>query len=163
MRIPPESNEEPVLPEAERARQEFSVCQRRVLVADDDEAMRLELLRILAEDYDLVGMVADGRQLVEMEPALKPDAVIVDISMPRMNGFEAVRLMKLAGAGSKIVFFTTNGSRAYVRKAFELGADGYVLKALGNEDLTAALQAVLNGGTFVSPRIGFDLGSFSRS
>jgi len=126
----------------------------RVIVADDDEGIRQQLVQLLSEKYDLVGLAASGRELVAAALRLQPDLVIVDVSMPGMNGFEAVKQMKADGVTAKVIFFTTNGNPVYARKAFSLGASGYVLKAAGIEDLPEALRAVLAGGvTYTSPGI----------
>jgi DNA-binding NarL/FixJ family response regulator len=127
--------------------------QYRIVVADDDLGIRQALGRLLSEDFDIVGIVANGRELIDVVRNQKPDVVIVDINMPELNGLDAVRTMRKAGFDTKVVFFTANGNPLYVRKAFHLGANGYVLKALGFEELPLALHAVLSGVTFVSPTI----------
>jgi DNA-binding NarL/FixJ family response regulator len=128
--------------------------QYRIIVADDDLGIRQAVVRLLSEDFDIVGIVANGRELVVAVRKLKPDAVIVDITMPELNGLDAVRKMRTDGFDTKVVFLTANGNPLYVRTAFNLGANGYVLKTLGFEELPLALHAVLSGGTFVSPGIG---------
>lgn len=128
----------------------------RVVIADDDANIRQELIRLLAEDYDLAAAVENGRKLVDMARRHQPHLVVVDISMPEMNGFEAVRRMKAEGIESKVIFLTINDSPLYVRQAFSLGARGYVLKALGAEELQDAMQVVLEGGTFISPSLGIE-------
>jgi DNA-binding NarL/FixJ family response regulator len=127
----------------------------RVILADDDANIRRELVRLLFTDYDLVA-VENGRELVETARHCKPHLVVVDISMPEMNGFEAVRQMKVDGIESKIIFLTTNGSPRYVQEAFSMGATGYVLKALSADELPDAVRVVLDGGTFVSASIGIN-------
>lgn len=124
-----------------------------VIVADDDDEIRQELIQLLSKDYELVE-VADGRQLVDMACGKKPDALIVDISLPGLNGFEAVQEIKSNGVEAKVIFFTTNANPHYMRKAMDLGATGYVLKAVSVEELPVALRAVLSGGTFISPSLG---------
>jgi len=126
------------------------------MVADDEEPIRQVVAELLSPHYDLVGIVANGRELVEGARTLRPHLVIVDITMPDMNGFEAVSQMRSDGIAAKIVFFTANGSPIYVRKALSLGATGYVLKAVGMEELLEAVEIVLNGGTFISPCLGIE-------
>jgi two-component system response regulator DegU len=132
-------------------------CERRfrVIVADDDANIRQELVHLLLPDYDLIA-VENGRELVELARYSKPELVVVDISMPEMNGFEAVRKMKSDGIESKVIFLTTNGNPLYVQEAFRLGASGYVLKAHGTEQLPKAVRVVLEGGVFISPSIRMD-------
>jgi DNA-binding NarL/FixJ family response regulator len=124
-------------------------------VADDDEGIRQRIAKILAADYDVIALVENGRQLVEMARALAADLAIVDISMPVLNGLEAVKQLKMHSARTKVIFFTANASPAYVRRAFQNGAAAYVLKACGAEDLPVGLRAVLAGNTFISPAIEF--------
>jgi DNA-binding NarL/FixJ family response regulator len=127
--------------------------QFRIVVADDDLGIRQVLVRLLSDDFDIVGIVSNGRELIDAVRHLKPDVVIVDIAMPELNGLDAVRKMRTDGFDTKVVFLTTNGNPLYVRTAFNLGANGYVLKALGFEELPLALHAVLGGGKFVSPAL----------
>ncbi len=129
----------------------------RVIIADDDANIRQELIQLLSVNYDLAAAVENGRKLLDMARRHQPHLVVVDISMPEMNGFEAVRRMKAEGIESKVIFLTINDSPLYVREAFSLGATGYVLKALGAEELPDAVQVVLEGGTFVSPSIGIEI------
>lgn len=129
--------------------------RHRLIIADDDPHIRREIVHLLGTDYELVAIVMDGLHLCADACMLKPHLIIADIGLPRMSGLEAVRLMRLQGVESKIIFFTTNGNPLYVRKAFSLGASGYVLKALGIEELPAAIRIVLRGGSYVSPSIAF--------
>lgn len=126
----------------------------RVAVADDNERMRHEVVSLLSRDYELVGVFANCRALVNAVLYVKPDVVVLDICVPGLNGFEAVRRMRTDGVEARVIFFTTIGNPAYVRQAMSLGVTGYVLKAFGYEELPVALKAVLRGQTFVSPSIG---------
>jgi DNA-binding NarL/FixJ family response regulator len=127
----------------------------RVIVADDDAGMRQRLSEILTADYDIVAEVENGQQLIDAVKALHPDLVVIDVTMPVLNGLEALRQIKEQGIETKAVFFTGNASPAYVRRAFQNGARGFVSKGSGIEDLPNALKAVLAGETFVSPGIGY--------
>jgi DNA-binding NarL/FixJ family response regulator len=124
----------------------------RVVVADDDESIRRELIRLLSKDYDVVAAVENGRELVNAVRDCKPDVAIVDVSMPVMNGFEALRQMNSDGSETKVIFCTVNGNSAYTREAFSIGAAGYVLKGLAAEELPCAIEVVLTGGRFVSSK-----------
>jgi DNA-binding NarL/FixJ family response regulator len=100
---------------------------------------------LLEKDFDLVGMVEDGRTLVDETSRLKPDAVLVDITMPRLNGLDAIPLIKKAAPHTKVVVVTMHREPAYARRAFSVGADGFVLKHAAAEDLIGAIRAALQG------------------
>lgn len=110
---------------------------------------------MLTEEYRVVALVENGQQFVDVATALDPDLAIVDISMPIMNGLEAVKQLKMRGSRTKVILFTVNANPAYVRRGFENGAMGYVIKDWASKDLPAAVKAVLDGETFISPSIQF--------
>jgi DNA-binding NarL/FixJ family response regulator len=123
----------------------------RVLLADDNEAILDRVMTLLAADCDVVGAVRDGRQALEAVQDLKPDVLVLDISMPVMNGIETAHLLKEAGAKVRIVFLTVHDDPNFAREALETGALGYVLKPRIASDLMAAINEVHAGRTFVSP------------
>jgi DNA-binding NarL/FixJ family response regulator len=127
--------------------------KKRILIADDHAEMLDEIRQLLERDYDVVGAVEDGSQLVEAAFQLKPDLVITDISMPVMNGFEAAAKMRGLGLKTDIIFLTVQSTPPYVRKARSLGANGYVLKVYTNEQLPTAVSEVLNGRSYTSPQL----------
>ena len=127
--------------------------KKRILIADDHAEMLEEVRQLLERDYDVVGAVVDGSQLVEAAFELKPDLVITDISMPVMNGFEAAAKMRGLGLKTDIIFLTVQSTPPYVRKARSLGANGYVLKVYTNEQLPTAVSEVLNGRSYTSPQL----------
>jgi len=127
--------------------------KKRILIADDHAEMLEEIRQLLERDYDVVGAVVDGSQLVEAAFELKPDLVITDISMPVMNGFEAAAKMRGLGLKTDIIFLTVQSTPPYVRKARSLGANGYVLKVYTNEQLPTAVSEVLNGRSYTSPQL----------
>lgn len=129
----------------------------RILIGDDDAYVHELLTALLSTEYELIEPASNGRDLVDGASRHNPDVVIADISMPVLNGFEAVRQIRLNGVISKFVFFTTHNNHAYVRHALASGASGYVLKEVGGEDLPLAVREVLLGRVFVSPRIGYAL------
>jgi DNA-binding NarL/FixJ family response regulator len=100
---------------------------------------------LLEKDFDLVGIVEDGRALVDETARSKPDVVVVDITMPRLNGLEAIPLLKQAAPGTKVVVVTMHREPAYARRAFSVGADGFVLKHAAAQDLIGAIRAALEG------------------
>jgi DNA-binding NarL/FixJ family response regulator len=119
----------------------------RLIVADDHRMVAEGLRGLLENDFDLVAIVEDGRTLVDEAARSKPDAVVVDITMPRLNGLEAIPLLKKAAPGTKVVIVTMHREPAYARRAFSLGADGFVLKHAAAQDLIGAIKAALAGET----------------
>lgn len=122
----------------------------RVLLADDNKDMREAVIRLLENDFDVVGAVADGRALVSAAEVLKPDVGVVDISMPLMNGLEAAVQIKKQTSTMKIIFLTVNEDADFVRAAFDAGGTGYVVKRLMASDLRVAIDKALSGCTFAS-------------
>jgi DNA-binding NarL/FixJ family response regulator len=112
----------------------------RIVLADDDEAMLATTNKLLQNDCEIVGMVSDGSALVEAALNLHPDVVVTDISMPVMNGIEAVRRIRGAVPGTKFVFLTMHDANGYRREARSAGADGYVLKSSAREELNQAIR-----------------------
>ena len=125
----------------------------RVLLADDHTMFSQGLQSLLEDDFDLVGAVADGEALVEAARRLNPDVIIVDISMPVMNGLDAVRQLKKDGATAKIVFLTMHADDRLLAEAFRCGGSGYVLKQSAGEELITGIGKVLAGQKYVTPLI----------
>lgn len=125
----------------------------RVLLADDFALMLQRVKAVLDPEFDVVGAVGNGRALVAAAAQLKPDVLVVDISMPEMNGIEAVRHIKEGDSKAKVVFLTVNRDPESVAKCQEIGALGYVVKARLASDLISAVRAALTDQTFVSPNI----------
>ena len=118
----------------------------------DDHALMLESISaILAPHYEIIGTVADGRALVEAALRLTPDLIIVDVTMPLLNGIDAAAQIKKSLPRMKLVFVTMHASTAYIEAAFKAGGTGYVLKSGIHEELLEAAQSVLNGNIYVSP------------
>jgi DNA-binding NarL/FixJ family response regulator len=138
--------------EESNSRREF-MKRKRILLADDHVAITEEICALLKEDYDVVATVENGRMLVEAAQRLQPDLIITDISMPVMTGFEAASKIRALGVSSKLIFLTVQASPAYLKKARNLGADGYVLKVYGTEQLRTAVSKVLAGETYFSPQL----------
>ena len=135
----------------------------RVLLADDHRVVAEGLRSLLEADFDVVGIVSDGRELVAAAKTLDPDAVVLDISMPSLNGIEAARQMKAANSRAKVVFLTMHREVAYAERALEAGASGFVLKHSATSELVTAIHEALKGGTYITPQIAGDLlDSFRR-
>jgi len=128
------------------------ICAR-VLLADDQPAVLAQVARVLGNTYDIVGTAADGRCLLESAARLDPDVIVLDITMPDIDGFGAARSLKLAGCRSRLVFLTVHEDPDFVREALSLGADAYVLKSRLVSDLQNAIGEVLAGRKFVSPTV----------
>ena len=125
----------------------------RVLLADDHRMMAEGLKRLLDPEFELVGLVEDGRALVEAAARLKPDVIVADISMPRLNGLDAIPLLKKDNPEARVVVITMHRETAYARRALAAGASGFVLKSSAPSELIAAIHAALAGRTFVTPEI----------
>jgi DNA-binding NarL/FixJ family response regulator len=133
------------------------VTRPRVLLADDHRLVAEALKGLLREDFDLVGVVEDGRAMVRAVEQLQPDVVVADISMPHLNGIEALPQVKAAAPATRVVFLTMHNDVAYARRALEAGASGYVLKHSAPEELILAVRSALQGRTFITPAIAGDV------
>ncbi len=125
----------------------------RVVLADDHIIVAEGLRRLLEPEFELVGVVEDGRALLVAVRELKPDVVISDITMPELNGVEALEELKRVNPDVRVVFLTMHHNVAYARKALEAGALGYVLKHSAPEELILAVRAAAAGRTFITPDI----------
>ena len=129
----------------------------KVLLADDHRIVAEGLRRLLEAEFDLIGVVEDGRAMLAAARELKPDVIISDISMPELNGVEALEELKIVNPEVRLVFLTMHQNTAYARRALDAGAMGYVLKHSATEELIMAVRAASMGRTFVSPAIAGDL------
>ena len=125
----------------------------RVLLADDHADFLAVAVRHLEPHFEVVEAVGDGQALLDQAARLEPDIVVLDISMPVLNGIEAARRLKAAGSPARIVFLTMHADPDYVRAALATGALGYVLKSRLASDLLSSMREALAGRLFVSPSI----------
>jgi DNA-binding NarL/FixJ family response regulator len=125
----------------------------RVLLADDHTLLVEAFRKLLESAYDVVGTVGDGHALLDAAPALKPDVVLIDVAMPRMNGLEAGRRLKEVMPGVKLIFLTMNKDPDLAVEAMRNGASGYLLKTSPASELFHAIQAALKGKSYVTPQI----------
>jgi DNA-binding NarL/FixJ family response regulator len=132
------------------------------LLADDHCVVAEGLRSLLGPHFDVVGVVSDGRELLAAAKTLDPDVIVLDISMPLLNGIEAARQMRAAKSRAKMVFLTMHREVTYAVRALEAGASGFVLKHSAPSELVTAIQEALKGGTYVSPQIAGDLVHGSR-
>ena len=123
----------------------------RVLLADDHHELLERVKSILTTDFDVIGSAINGHDLLALAEALRPDVVVADISMPGLNGIEAVRQLLENGSTAKFIFLTLHEDVAFVGACFAAGAMAYVLKRRTSMDLVIAIQEVLVGRRFVSP------------
>jgi len=125
----------------------------RVLLADDHRIVAEGLKSLLESEFELVGMVGDGRALLSAAKLLKPDVIVTDITMPELNGIEAFEELKKLDPEVKVIFLTMHHSVAYARRALDAGALGYVLKHSATAELILAVRAAAAGKIFVTPTI----------
>ncbi len=129
----------------------------RVLLADDHRIITAGLEALLADDYDLVGRAQDGRALLELARQVRADFIVADISMPGLNGIDALAAMRREGLDTPVIFLTMHTEPAYARRALEAGAAGYVLKHAAPQELLQALRTAAQGGIFVSAEIAAEV------
>lgn len=120
------------------------------------------LKRLLEDHFEPVEIVADGRALLAAAEALKPDVIVADISMPLLNGIDAVKQIKKTQKDVKIVFLTMHPDVTYAASAFEAGASGYVVKHSAPSELITAINAALAGRQYVTPLIAQELTEYNR-
>jgi DNA-binding NarL/FixJ family response regulator len=129
------------------------VKRARILLADDHKIVAEGLHGLLEPEFEVVGIVEDGRALVARAKALAPDVIVADITMPLLNGIEAVLQLKKAEVAAKVVFLTMHQDATYAARAFEIGASGFVLKHSAPSELVTAIREALAGRTYVTPLI----------
>jgi len=129
----------------------------RVLLADDHRIVTEGLKGLLTEEFELVGIVEDGRAMVKAARELRPDVIVADISMPHLNGIDALAPLKRDNPGVRVVFLTMHRDAAYARRALEAGASGYVLKHAAPAELVLAVRAALAGNTFITPDLAAEV------
>jgi len=134
----------------------------KVLLADDHRIVAEGLKRLLESEFELVGIVEDGRALLAAAAELNPDVIVSDISMPELNGVEALEELKKVNPDVRLVFLTMHHNVVYARRALEAGAMGYVLKHSAMGELIMAVRAASMGQTFISPAISGELLSAMR-
>jgi len=128
-----------------------------VIMADDHSLILAGMRRLVEEQCEVVGMVEDGRALVEAAQKLRPDLILMDIAMPLLNGLEAARQLSKLVPESKLIFLTMHASPTYAAEAFQAGASGYLLKRSAASELSQAIQAVLQGQHYITPLITKDV------
>lgn len=128
-----------------------------LLLADDHAIVIDGLRRLLQTEFELIGSVGDGWALLEAAGKLKPDVIVADVSMPSLNGIDAVRRLRKVSLHSKVVFLSMHMDVEIATEALRAGASGYVLKHSATDALSHAIWEVLKGHIYVSPRIAKDV------
>lgn len=128
----------------------------RVMLADDHEAMLERVRSVLEPEFDVISSVGSGETLVDAARDLNPDVLVVDISMPGLNGIEAVRRIMRSGSKAKVIFLTVHEDPDIVPLCLEAGALGFVVKSSLASDLIPAIRLALNNRTFVSPTVPWE-------
>jgi len=122
-----------------------------VLLADDHSMVASGLAKLLEDEFELLATVEDGRAAVAAAREQHPDVVLLDISMPLMNGIEAARRIHMDAPACKLIFLTMHNDRAFVKEAFSAGASGYVLKRSAASELPLAIHEVLRNKFYITP------------
>jgi len=125
----------------------------RVLLADDHPHVLEKVTELLEPAYEIVGTAGDGQSLVNAAARLKPDILVIDVTMPVLDGIEAASRLKEDGSDSKIVFLTVHSDPDYARACLATGAFGFVVKARMSTDLLRAVKEALAGRIFISPTV----------
>ena len=132
---------------------EKHLASMRVLLADDHLEFLAITARLLESEYEVIKMVSDGQAVVEEAAALSPDLIVLDITMPVLNGIAAARQLRAAGFMGKIIFLTIHEDPDHVRAALEAGANGFVVKSRLASDMVLGLREVIAGGLYISPNL----------
>jgi DNA-binding NarL/FixJ family response regulator len=134
-----------------------------VVLAEDHPAMATELHELLAAEYDVVDVVADGAALIDATQRQQPDAIVCDIAMPGVNGLAAVASILEARPDACVVFVTVQDNRAVIRRALGCGARGYVLKSDAGNELVSAVNEAIMGSCYLSRGARLALNRSQRS
>ena len=132
----------------------------RILVADDHTFVAEACVKLLEPEFEVVGIVANGQDLLTAVPELKPDIIVLDVGMPLLNGLEAGKRIKRLVRTVRIVYLTMNPDIGIAAEAFRGGASGYLLKSSAAAELVTAVREVLKGKLYVSPLVTKDVEGF---
>jgi DNA-binding NarL/FixJ family response regulator len=134
-----------------------------ILIGDDHRLVAEGLAKLLQEEYEIAEIVEDGWGLVSAAERLRPDLILADITMPMLNGLDACEKILKSGNSAKVVILTMHHDAIYAVRAFRIGASGFVLKNSASLDLLIAVRTVLDGKTYVSPKMAEQLELYSHS
>jgi DNA-binding NarL/FixJ family response regulator len=133
------------------------VSKARLFIADDHSIVLEAYRQLLEPEYEVVGTASDGQKLLDMAPALAPDVILLDISMPMLNGLDVTRQLRAAIPHAKLIFVTMMSEPFYISQAFEMGASAYVLKQSASTELLSALSAALKNQRYISPQLSLEV------
>jgi DNA-binding NarL/FixJ family response regulator len=128
-----------------------------IIIADDHKIVLDGLKSLLEKDFSISGLAADGMELVRLVKAKNPDVVVADASMPKLNGIEAIRQIKDFSPDIKAIVLTMHNDVAYAMRAFDVGANGYIVKHAAADELITAIREVIKGRTYITPHIAGEL------
>ena len=132
--------------------------QHTVLLADDHTIVTEGLARLLRDhDFDVIGAVGDGRQLIEAASRLRPDVIVTDLSMPGLSGLDVLARLKAEGIESKVIVLTMHRDANVATVAMRGGASGFLLKESAGEELLTAIRQALQGGVYLAPALTRDV------
>jgi len=134
----------------------------RILIADDHNLVAELCKKLLETEFDVVGIVNDGRALVRAAAELRPNVIVVDVAMPVLNGLDAARQVKEALPAVKVIYLTMNPDVDLAAEAFRRGAHGYLLKTCAAAELVLGVREVLRGKSYMSPALPRDTINFLR-
>lgn len=133
------------------------MSKARIVIADDHSIVLEAYRQLLEPEFTVVGTASNGQELLEVAPKLSPDVVLLDISMPTLNGLDVARQLKATLPHTKLIFVTMLDEPFYISEAFELGASAYVLKQSASTELLSALSAVLKNRRYISPQLSVEV------
>jgi DNA-binding NarL/FixJ family response regulator len=128
-----------------------------VLLADDHVMLLDGLVRLLRQDFNVLGTARDGRSLIEMARLKRPEVIVMDIAMPSLNGIDAAKILQKEGCEAKILFLTMHADLPLVEEAFRAGASGFLLKVCDSSEFVKAIHSVARGTTYITPLLAGDL------
>ena len=131
--------------------------RKRILLADDHKMLLAAFRKLLEPDYEIVGVVEDGRALIAAAQELVPDVIILDIAMPVLNGLDAGRRIKKQFPDIKLIFLTVNEAPELIAEAFRAGASGYLLKSSAASELQEAIEQAVRNRTYITPLISREM------
>ena len=134
----------------------------RILIADDHNLVAELCKKLLEPEYEVIGIVSDGRALVEAAAEQKPDVILIDVAMPILNGLDAGQQIKEMFPAVKLIYLTMNPDAELTAEAFRRGAAGYLLKTCAASEMVTCVREVLRGKTYMSSHIPKDTVDFLR-
>ncbi|MFZ1843520.1 MAG: response regulator transcription factor, partial [Nitrospira sp.] len=133
------------------------MSKARIVIADDHSIVLEAYRQLLEPEFEVVGTAENGQELLNIAPGLAPDIIMLDISMPTMNGLDVTKQLRVAVPRAKLIFVTMMSEPFYISQAFELGASGYVLKQSASTELLSALNAALKNQRYISPQLSLEV------